>query len=80
MNNENKIKQLIEALEKYWTMNPEMRLGQIIANMSYNAKGDFDPYFLEDQHLLDVINDTIKQEKLIKTGKIIKNINNKMRK
>ena len=74
------IKLILGTLEKYWNAHSELRLGQIIANMSYNAKGDFDPYFFEDQHLLDVINDAIKQDKLIKTGKIIKNINNKMRK
>lgn len=40
---------MIGALLDYWTLNPDLRLGQIVGNM---ADGDTDPYYIEDDEML----------------------------
>jgi hypothetical protein len=39
----------MQELGAYWTANPDLRLGQIVGNFSPRV----DPYFLEDNVLLE---------------------------
>lgn len=47
MRDPNRIPWLLEAVQRYWEKNPDLRLGQIVGNM---AKGT-DPYYIEDDEL-----------------------------
>lgn len=42
---------ILGLLKVYWKRNPDLRLGQIIGNLSTVA----DPYFYEDKDLLDAL-------------------------
>lgn len=41
---------LLAALRTYWLRNPDLRLGQIVGNLSPG-----DPYYVEDDELLDAL-------------------------
>ena len=42
---------VLAALERYWTKHPDLRLGQIVSNVS----GKYDPFYLEDANLLTAL-------------------------
>lgn len=50
----NRIKKTLNKIEEYWIKNPDMRLGQIIANClrAYDGRLNCDPFFIEDDDLL----------------------------
>lgn len=55
-----RIDEVLEELEEYWKENPDLRLGQIIVNMSRLMRYDTDPFYIEDDELkmrLEEIND-----------------------
>ena len=54
MRDPKRIKPVLEALETYWNKNPDLRLGQIIVNMT-RAWGRHDPFFVEDDKMLQAI-------------------------
>ncbi len=54
MRDPKRIKPVLEALETYWNKNPDLRLGQIIVNMT-RALGRHDPFFVEDDKMLKAI-------------------------
>lgn len=49
-----RIDAVIEAVKAEWKQVPDWRLGQLIVNIS-RAAGKMDPFFLEDDELLEVI-------------------------
>lgn len=54
MRDPNRIKPIIQKLEDYWTRNPDLRLGQIIANCvrAHDGRLNCDPFYLEDEDLV----------------------------
>jgi len=48
MRNPSRIPKLLEAIKKYWEQYPDLRLGQIVVNMTEPGK---DPFYLEDDEL-----------------------------
>ena len=42
---------VLAALERYWTKHPDLRLGQIVSNVS----GKYDPFYLDDTDLLTAL-------------------------
>jgi uncharacterized protein YihD (DUF1040 family) len=46
-----RIDRLLDALRRYWMQHPDLRLGQIVCN----ASGEVDPFYLEDEVLIDVL-------------------------
>lgn len=56
MRNQERIQEILFELENYWTTpgNDDMRLGQIIGNFLPEEYGN-DPYFFEDQELLEFL-------------------------
>lgn len=49
MRDPGRIPEVMQELGAYWTANPDLRLGQIVGNFSPRV----DPYFLEDNVLLE---------------------------
>ena len=61
MRDPNRIDIVLEAVRIVWKKAPDLRLGQMISNISYEA-GYSDPFFLEDDRLLQVL--TEKKERI----------------
>ena len=55
MRNQERIPEVLEELEEFWKQNPDLRLGQIIANLNYEIMGGNDPFYLEDTDLLELL-------------------------
>ena len=57
MRDPKRIKPILTQLEDYWTKNPDLRLGQIIANCvrAYDGKLNCDPFYIEDDIMLTVL-------------------------
>lgn len=52
MRNPERIPEILKELEKFWKQVPDWRLGQVISNCSYELMGNNDPFYLEDETLL----------------------------
>lgn len=61
MRNPERIPKIIKELEEFWKQNPDWRLGQVISNLNYEIMGDNDPFFIEDNELLELLK--LKNEK-----------------
>ena len=61
MRDPKRIKEIVTELEKYWNNHPNWRLGQLMSNLSYELRGDNDPFFIEDNELLELLK--LKNEK-----------------
>jgi len=61
MRDPNRIKPVLAAIEEYWTMHPDWRLGQIICNCGREI-GLWDPFYMEDNQLLDFLKSRIRIE------------------
>ena len=48
MRDPNRIDEVLETLSAYWKKHPDLRLGQIIVNVT----GKSDPFYVEDETLL----------------------------
>jgi len=46
------IDDIIEAVQDYWIDNPQLRLGQLLSNISFDLGTD-DPFHMADEVLLD---------------------------
>ena len=55
MRNPERISKIIKELEEFWKQNPNWRLGQLVSNLSYELIGDNDPFFIEDEKLLELL-------------------------
>lgn len=55
MRNPKRIPEVLKELEKYWNNHPNWRLGQVMSNLSYELLGDNDPFFIEDEMLLELL-------------------------
>lgn len=55
MRNLDRIPEILKELEEFWKQNPDLRLGQIIANLNYEIMGCNDPFYLEDKDLLELL-------------------------
>ena len=54
MRNPERIEKVVDAVRDAWKQVPEWRLGQLIVNIS-RAAGYSDPFFMEDDRLLEMI-------------------------
>lgn len=61
MRDKNRIPIILAKLEKIWSDVPDLRLGQLICNLSYEAGCGNDPYFMEDEVLEILLNLKIKE-------------------
>lgn len=48
---------LIVELLNYWDDNPELRLGQIISNISNKRGFGDDPFYMEDETIIDYLHE-----------------------
>ena len=46
-----RIEDILDELEEYWSENPDLRLGQIVCNIS-QKKGYEDSFYIEDEEVL----------------------------
>lgn len=63
MRDPKRIDEVLEKIKEYWELNPDFRLGQALCYMSFLSHGDADPFYLEDDKLLIVLNDLIASRK-----------------
>lgn len=58
MRDPNRIEPIITEIENFWKENPDLRLGQIIANClrAYDGRLNCDPFYIEDDQLLKGLN------------------------
>ena len=56
MRDPNRIPVVLAALETYWRAHPDLRLCQIVVNLS----GRVDPFYVEDEILLAAITPAVK--------------------
>lgn len=61
MRDPKRITKVLDELEKYWNNHSNWRLGQVMSNLSYELLGDNDPFFIEDEMLLELLK--LKNEK-----------------
>lgn len=54
-----RIDTVLEKLKEYWNENPDLRLCQIISNLSYEISGNNDPFYVEDDLLLKVLEEKL---------------------
>lgn len=52
MRDPKRIPEVLEALRAYWESEPDMRLGQILGNVSSHMRTTSDPYYMEDDVFL----------------------------
>ena len=55
MRNPDRISETLKELEKFWKQVPDWRLGQVISNLSYEIMGANDPFYTEDDELLELL-------------------------
>ena len=57
MKEKERIDIVLNELEKYWKKNPDLRLGQIIANCvrAYDGRVNCDPFYIEDDIILNIL-------------------------
>lgn len=55
MRDPKRITKILDELEEYWNNHPNWRLGQVMSNLSYELLGDNDPFFIEDEMLLELL-------------------------
>ena len=55
MRNPERIPEVLKELEEFWKQVPDWRLGQVISNFSYELMGNNDPFYMEDDKLLELL-------------------------
>ena len=53
--NPKRIDTVLEELEEYWKNNPDLRLGQLIFILSSKYNNFDDPFYMEDDELLQTL-------------------------
>lgn len=56
------IRAALDAIESFWRLHPEFRLGQIISNTSYTVIANCDPFYLKDKTLTTALNIAIDRD------------------
>ena len=51
MRDPNRITAILELMRQYWTERPDLRLGQMLSNFSFNINKNSNPFYLEDTAL-----------------------------
>lgn len=74
MRDPKRMPEILKELELYWKQVPDWRLGQVISNLIYECLGGNDPFFIEDDWLLKLLQ--VKNRK-ISDEEFLKYINNK---
>lgn len=46
---------IIERLYAAWLAKPDLRLGQLIANATHQCTGQDDPFYIEDERLIEAL-------------------------
>lgn len=54
-----RIDEILHQIEIYWKENPDLRLSQIICNISQEVGIGKDPYYMEDEILSEKLNEKI---------------------
>ena len=55
MRDPSRIPKILKELEEFWKQNPDWRLGQVISNLNYEIMGINDPFYVEDDGLLEIL-------------------------
>lgn len=55
MRDPKRISKILKELEEFWKQVPDWRLGQVISNFSYELMGNNDPFYMEDDDLLELL-------------------------
>jgi len=55
MRDPDRIVRVLYAVREFWVNHPDMRLGQIISNASFEAMRDADPFHMEDEALVKAL-------------------------
>lgn len=53
----NRIEPTLAALRNFWYAHPSWRLGQVIANASRQTQGVADPFYMDDDELVQAMKD-----------------------
>lgn len=60
MRDPERIDEILELLEMYWKKNPDLRLGQIVVNISQSEGYGSEPYYLEDKTISKGLSERLK--------------------
>lgn len=63
--NPNRIPDVLDAVEQQWKEYPDQRLGQLICNIAREDHGNPDPFDLEDNDLMKVLDAELSVEYFI---------------
>jgi uncharacterized protein YihD (DUF1040 family) len=55
MRDKDRIDEVLEEIETYWKENPDLRLAQIVVNISQENGYGKDPFYMEDSTLLSTL-------------------------
>lgn len=57
-----RIPETLSKLKEYWERHPDLRLGQILANAGYDLNRKFDPFYVEDDHFVEWLDEQAKKQ------------------
>jgi hypothetical protein len=49
----NRIKPILDKIEKLWISDPDLRFGQLVMNIINPEKSNIEVYYIEDENLID---------------------------
>ncbi|MDI9311958.1 MAG: hypothetical protein QM535_17225 [Limnohabitans sp.] len=55
MRDKNRIKPILEKIEKLWILDPDLRFGQLVMNIIKPEQSNVEVYYMEDDNLFDKI-------------------------
>ena len=58
MRDPKRIDKVLAVIKKVWEKKPDLRLMQLLGNCF-----DFDPYYIQDENLMDYLNEVYKEKK-----------------
>lgn len=68
MRNPDRIPEILNELKEFWEKVPDWRLGQVVANLNFEIMGNNDPFYIEDDTLLQLLkvkNDKLSEDEFI---------------
>lgn len=63
MRDPERINIVLDRVQEYWKLNPDFRLGQILCYTSFLSNENADPFYLEDDKLIVILDDLIASRK-----------------